>query len=87
VPNWLHQLRLKKYINTIAGLSYEEMMSITEDELIKQDVTAGARGKIIREIEKLKNRSFTLNNLKKVTKIIQKLFLSFNYYKIFIKRQ
>lgn len=65
VPNWLNQLRLKKYINTIAGLSYEEMMSITDDDLIKRGVISiGARGKIIREIEKLKNRSSVLNNLK-----------------------
>ncbi len=87
MPNWLNQLRLKKYINTIAGLTYEEMMSITDDELIKHEVTAGARGKIMREIEKLKNRSLTLNHLKQVTKIIQKVFFSINNYKIFIKRQ
>ena len=42
------------------------MMGITEEELRNFGLTQGAAGKMIREIEKLKNRPSKLHTLKQV---------------------
>ena len=64
-------LKLKKYIEVISSMTYEQMMETTESELISRGVTQGAAGRILREIEKLKNRS------KRINEIIQVTFLNF----------
>lgn len=65
VPAWLKSLRLHKYKELFADLSYEQMLSLTEQQLELRNVTKGARHKIIVNIEKLKARQSNLANLEK----------------------
>ncbi|KAK4469030.1 hypothetical protein MN116_006645 [Schistosoma mekongi] len=60
VPFWLKSLRLHKYTNLFRNLSYDAMMNITDDWLKKQNVTQGARNKILLSVEKLKHRKSAL---------------------------
>jgi hypothetical protein len=66
VPSWLKSLRLHKYAQLFAQLSYEEMMALTEEQLAAHGVTKGARHKIIISIRKLKERHNILCQLEKV---------------------
>lgn len=61
VHSWLKSLRLHKYSDLFSTMTYEAMMSLTEEELELKGVTKGARHKIILNINKLKNR---VDNLK-----------------------
>lgn len=61
VHSWLKSLRLHKYSDLFSRMTYEQMMSLTEELLESQGVTKGARHKIILNINKLKNR---VNNTK-----------------------
>jgi len=63
VPIWLKHLRLHKYTDFIMGLSYQELMQITEEKLINLNVTKGARRKILLSIDKLSERPKTLEVL------------------------
>ncbi|XP_069690161.1 protein Smaug homolog 1 isoform X2 [Periplaneta americana] len=65
VPAWLKSLRLHKYAQLFAQLSYEEMLALTEEQLAAQGVTKGARHKIIISIRKLRERYNTLCQLEK----------------------
>ena len=65
VPGWLKSLRLHKYKQLFAALSYEQMLNLTEQQLEQRNVTKGARHKIIVNIEKLKARQSNLANLEK----------------------
>ncbi|XP_021942921.1 protein Smaug homolog 2 isoform X2 [Zootermopsis nevadensis] len=65
VPSWLKSLRLHKYAQLFAQLSYEEMLALTEEQLAAQGVTKGARHKIIISIRKLRERYNTLCQLEK----------------------
>ncbi|EEC12839.1 hypothetical protein IscW_ISCW008726 [Ixodes scapularis] len=65
VPGWLKSLRLHKYAYLFANMSYDEMMNLTEDKLEAQNVTKGARHKIVLSIRKLKERPDTLRLLEK----------------------
>ncbi|CAH8838993.1 unnamed protein product [Trichobilharzia szidati] len=65
VPFWLKSLRLHKYASLFQNLSYDEMMSITDDWLKEHDVTQGARNKILLSIEKLKHRKSILCTMEK----------------------
>ncbi|CAN7999834.1 unnamed protein product, partial [Ixodes hexagonus] len=65
VPGWLKSLRLHKYAYLFANMSYDEMMNLTEDKLEAQNVTKGARHKIVLSIRKLKERPETLRLLEK----------------------
>uniref|UniRef100_A0A8C4SNF3 Protein Smaug homolog 1 n=1 Tax=Erpetoichthys calabaricus TaxID=27687 RepID=A0A8C4SNF3_ERPCA len=65
VPAWLKSLRLHKYASLFSMMNYEEMMSLTEEDLESQNVTKGARHKIIISIQKLKERENTLRLLEK----------------------
>merc|ERR1719350_2141892 len=56
VPAWLKLLRLHKYTELMMGLTYEEMVSLTEEQLEVQGVTKGARRKILTNIAKLRDR-------------------------------
>ena len=67
VPAWLKSLRLHKYAQLFAQLTYEEMLALTEEQLAAQGVTKGARHKIIISIRKLKERYNTLCQLEKVS--------------------
>ncbi|XP_069773049.1 protein Smaug homolog 1 isoform X3 [Narcine bancroftii] len=65
VPVWLKSLRLHKYAGLFSQLAYEEMMALTEVQLEAQNVTKGARHKIVLSIQKLKERQNVLRLLEK----------------------
>ncbi|XP_058254835.1 protein Smaug homolog 1 isoform X4 [Hemibagrus wyckioides] len=65
VPAWLKSLRLHKYAGLFSTMTYDEMMSLTEQQLEAQSVTKGARHKIIISIQKLKERQNMLRSLEK----------------------
>ncbi|XP_028257820.1 protein Smaug homolog 1 isoform X3 [Parambassis ranga] len=65
VPAWLKSLRLHKYAALFSTMTYDEMMSLTEDQLEAQKVTKGARHKIVISIQKLKERQHLLRSLEK----------------------
>uniref|UniRef100_A0A672Q7Z0 Protein Smaug homolog 1 n=1 Tax=Sinocyclocheilus grahami TaxID=75366 RepID=A0A672Q7Z0_SINGR len=65
VPSWLKSLRLHKYAGLFSTVTYDEMMSMTEQKLEAQQVTKGARHKIIISIQKLKDRQNMLRCLEK----------------------
>uniref|UniRef100_A0A3P9Q086 Protein Smaug homolog 1 n=1 Tax=Poecilia reticulata TaxID=8081 RepID=A0A3P9Q086_POERE len=65
VPGWLKSLRLHKYAVLFSTMTYDEMMSLTEEQLEAQKVTKGARHKIVISIQKLKERQNLLRSLEK----------------------
>ncbi|XP_061743288.1 protein Smaug homolog 1 isoform X1 [Nerophis ophidion] len=65
VPSWLKSLRLHKYAVLFSTMTYDEMMSLTEEQLEAQKVTKGARHKIVISIQKLKDRQNLLRSLEK----------------------
>lgn len=65
VPAWLKSLRLHKYASLFSTMTYDEMMSLTEEQLEAQKVTKGARHKIVISIQKLKERQNLLRSLEK----------------------
>ncbi|XP_063736736.1 protein Smaug homolog 1 isoform X5 [Eleginops maclovinus] len=65
VPAWLKSLRLHKYAALFSTMTYDEMMSLTEEQLEAQKVTKGARHKIVISILKLKDRQNLLRSLEK----------------------
>ncbi|KAE8586586.1 hypothetical protein XENTR_v10021707 [Xenopus tropicalis] len=65
VPAWLKSLRLHKYAALFSHMSYEEMMSLNECQLEAQNVTKGARHKIVISIQKLKERHNLLKTLER----------------------
>ncbi|XP_027137286.1 protein Smaug homolog 1 isoform X5 [Larimichthys crocea] len=65
VPAWLKSLRLHKYAALFSTMTYDEMLSLTEDQLEAQKVTKGARHKIVISILKLKERQNLLRSLEK----------------------
>ncbi|XP_059376026.1 protein Smaug homolog 1-like isoform X2 [Carassius carassius] len=65
VPAWLKSLRLHKYAGLFSTMTFDEMMSLTEQQLEAQQVTKGARHKIIISIQKLKDRQNVLRCLEK----------------------
>ncbi|XP_063287283.1 protein Smaug homolog 2 isoform X2 [Pelobates fuscus] len=65
VPTWLKSLRLHKYASLFSQMSYEEMMTLTEQHLESQNVTKGARHKIALSIQKLRERQSVLKSLEK----------------------
>ncbi|KAM8921168.1 protein Smaug homolog 1 isoform 2-T2 [Pelodytes ibericus] len=65
VPAWLKSLRLHKYAALFSQMTYEEMMSLNECQLEAQNVTKGARHKIVISIQKLKERNNLLKSLER----------------------
>uniref|UniRef100_A0A224XLQ0 Putative rna-binding protein involved in translational regulation n=1 Tax=Panstrongylus lignarius TaxID=156445 RepID=A0A224XLQ0_9HEMI len=70
VKNWLKSLRLHKYWHLLCQLSYEQILSLTEenfdsvlDTIGGGQVTQGARRKIILSIVKLRERAVLLDSL------------------------
>ncbi|XP_013910238.1 PREDICTED: protein Smaug homolog 1 [Thamnophis sirtalis] len=70
VPAWLKSLRLHKYAALFSQMTYDEMMSLTECHLEAQNVTKGARHKIVISIQKLKERQNLLKSLERVTSLV-----------------
>ncbi|XP_065347236.1 protein Smaug homolog 1 isoform X2 [Cloeon dipterum] len=63
VPMWLKTLRLHKYAWLFSSLTYDEMLSLSEEALEARGVTKGARHKIVLSVKKLKDRPSTLLQL------------------------
>lgn len=85
IVSWLKSLRLHKYSWVFNNLTYEQMLSLTEESLQSIGITKGARHKLLLSIGKLKERSTMLmeletevmnggdllNALKKVKSVLQ----------------
>ncbi|XP_061621115.1 protein Smaug homolog 1 isoform X4 [Phyllopteryx taeniolatus] len=71
VPAWLKSLRLHKYAALFSTMTYDEMMSLTEEQLEAQKVTKGARHKIVISIQKLKERLNLLRSLEKDVQVLE----------------
>ncbi|CAJ0921763.1 unnamed protein product, partial [Mesorhabditis belari] len=56
VEPWLKSLRLHKYTALFQEMTYDQMMSLDENTLEQENVTKGARKKILQSIEKLIQR-------------------------------
>jgi hypothetical protein len=65
VPLWLKSLRLHKYAYLFQQMTYDDMMTLTEEWLESQNVTKGARHKIALSIAKLKERQNALRQMEK----------------------
>ncbi|XP_022331354.1 protein Smaug homolog 1-like [Crassostrea virginica] len=65
VPTWLKSLRLHKYAYLFQQMTYEEMLTVSEDWLETQNVTKGARHKIVLSLSKLKERQDLLRSMEK----------------------
>ncbi|XP_041353331.1 protein Smaug homolog 1-like isoform X2 [Gigantopelta aegis] len=65
VPVWLKSLRLHKYAYLFRQMIYEDMLNLSEEWLETQNVTKGARHKIILSIAKLRERQGLLISLEK----------------------
>uniref|UniRef100_H2ZCX7 SAM domain-containing protein n=1 Tax=Ciona savignyi TaxID=51511 RepID=H2ZCX7_CIOSA len=63
VRSWLKTLRLHKYADLFSKMTYKTMMGLTPDQLDQQNVTKGARNKIILSIKKLHERFKQLQSL------------------------
>ncbi|CAF3195656.1 unnamed protein product [Rotaria socialis] len=60
VPRWLRHLRLHKYDVFFSKMVYDQMMSLTIDDLKELHITDGACTKMLLHIKKLKERSALL---------------------------
>eukprot|EP00117_Sycon_ciliatum_P031267 scpid10478/ scgid24489/ Transcriptional enhancer factor TEF-3; M-CAT-binding factor; RTEF-1; TEA domain family member 4; TEF-1 len=60
VPHWLKGLRLHKYQDLFAEMSYEEMLNLSDETLTRRGVTTGARHKILVSLQRLRTRRETL---------------------------
>lgn len=63
IGQWLKSLRLHKYIYLFSQKTYEQMLEITEENLM--NVTKGARHKLVNCIQKLKERYGVLCQIEK----------------------
>ncbi|CAF0977083.1 unnamed protein product [Rotaria sordida] len=60
VPKWLKTLRLHKYAFFFSQMTYDQMMSLTYEQLKEGQITDGACTKILLNIKKLKERQTLL---------------------------
>ena len=65
VPSWLKSLCFHKYAALFSQMSYEEMMTLTEQHLESQNVTKGVCHKIALSIQKPRERQSVLKSLEK----------------------
>lgn len=56
IPQWLKSLRLHKYNWIFESITYDRMLSMTEDYLARMNITKGARDKLLMCIAKLNER-------------------------------
>ncbi|KAI9337684.1 hypothetical protein DFJ73DRAFT_779759 [Zopfochytrium polystomum] len=58
IPAWLRSLRLHKYTGVFEGCDWQEMVKMTDDDLIAKGVSAlGARRKLLKVFELVRNES------------------------------
>ncbi|GJQ77364.1 putative translation regulator [Trypoxylus dichotomus] len=63
IVSWLKSLRLHKYSWVFNNITYEQMLSLTEESLQSIGITKGARHKLLLSIGKLKERGTMLMEL------------------------
>jgi len=57
IPAWLKTLRLHKYTEIFAGMTWQEIVVLDEDQLEKMGVTAlGARKRLVKNFEGVKRK-------------------------------
>lgn len=57
IPAWLRSLRLHKYSSSFAGLRWEQMITLSDQDLIDRGVQAkGARDKMLKIFEQVKHK-------------------------------
>jgi hypothetical protein len=66
VYHWLKGLRLHKYAQHFANVTYEQMLNLNDDQLIGLNITLGARKKILVNLEKIQKRKDRLIEIHKV---------------------
>lgn len=64
VPTWLKSLRLHKYAALFSTLTYDEMMSLTEEQLEAQVRTHQHTGGTVQTKDRHLSSSLTMNKLK-----------------------
>eukprot|EP00095_Tigriopus_kingsejongensis_P005815 maker-scaffold716_size107355-snap-gene-0.28 protein:Tk05815 transcript:maker-scaffold716_size107355-snap-gene-0.28-mRNA-1 annotation:"protein smaug homolog 2" len=68
---WLKSLRLHKYTTFLLEFTYEELLGMTSEQLPKDRVTEGAKGKILKEIKLINERPATV---RKVLTVLEEIF-------------
>lgn len=63
VNEWLKSIKLHKYTELFTQMTYVDLMEVTDEKLIKANITLGARKKILTHIDKLKDRPARLRQL------------------------
>lgn len=64
--NWLKYLRLHKYANLFTQMTYDQIVGLNDDILMRLNITLGARRKILANIQKLRGRENLLRELSNV---------------------
>ncbi|TRY71902.1 hypothetical protein TCAL_17161 [Tigriopus californicus] len=70
---WLKSLRLHKYTTFLLKFSYEDLMALNAEQLPKDRVTEGAKGKILKEVKLINERPSTIRKLQLALEDISKL--------------
>lgn len=55
VAAWLKRIRLHKYSLQLSNYTFEEMLQLNDESLLNLEFTVGAKDKLIRELDKLRN--------------------------------
>lgn len=63
IGKWLKSLRLHKYTPLFQQLTYDQMLNLDEDFLIEQNITKGARKKMLDSVNRLKLRAEQLTSM------------------------
>ena len=66
---WLKSLRLHKYTAFLLEFTYEELVNLTADDLPKDRVTEGAKGKILKEIALVNERPATIRSIAQILEV------------------
>lgn len=69
IREWLKSLRLHKYTKILLELTYEELLELSDEQLEKKNVTLGARGKILKNIGLVRERSGKLRELSRALEV------------------
>ena len=63
VPGWLKYHRLHKYSSSLMLLSYQQLLDLTQDQLLSMGATKGAARKIYKCVQNLHRRPQTLTGI------------------------
>jgi hypothetical protein len=63
ILQWLKYIRLHKYSNYLCNISYDDLISLTDEKLMEMKITLGARKKLLGCIDKLIKRKDRIKEL------------------------